>query len=338
MKLAVILKSLSKNLVHSLMITSFIITSVYAQSADDNNSLGLTTLQQPTMTPNDDDNQVAVPKDLSLDPNKLFPKPSRLDQQTYEAVARQAMPMTPYQINKLKRMLAVTKEAASSPAGTPPQPVTSSIMVSLAPGATPPVILLQEGFISSLVFVDATGQKWPIEAYDLGDPNAFNIQWQQDSNMLLIQASTLFTYGNLAVKLKGLTTPVMLTLVPGQQTVDYRVDIHVQGQSPDAPAPTLSGLPAPVSNQLLDVLNGIPPTGSTTLQVVGGSCNASLNNCQAWANGNNLYVRIPMDILSPSWISKMQSSDGMRAYEMEKTPSLLVSDYGNTAQLKIEGF
>ena len=45
-----------------------------------------------------------------------------------------------------------------------------------------------------------------------------------------------------------------------------------------------------------------------------------------------------MDILSPSWISKMQSSDGMRAYEMEKTPSLLVSDYGNTTQLKIEGF
>src|SRR3990167_5272288 len=329
MRLRKIIKSLSAGMIISLMM-GLTVTDVFAQSAGgDSNGLSLTTLQ-PSVPVVDDNSQVAVPKDLTLDPNKLFSRPTRLYQQTYEAVTRQAMPMTPYQINKLKRMLAATKEAAASPAGVPPQPVTSSIMVSLAPGATPPVILLQEGFISSLVFVDATGQKWPIEAYDLGDPNAFNIQWQQDSNMLLIQASTLFTYGNLAVKLKGLTTPVMLTLVPGQQTVDYRVDIHVQGQSPDAPAPTSSGLPAPVSNQLLDVLNGIPPAGATTLQVTGGSCDASLNNCQAWYNGSKLYIRIPMDILSPSWISKMQSSDGMRAYEMEKTPSLLVSDYGNT--------
>jgi len=211
-------------------------------------------------------------------------------------------------------------------------------MVNLSPGATPPVIRLQQGFISSLVFVDTSGQKWPIEGYDLGDPNAFNIQWQQGSNTILIQATSMFTYGNLAVKLQGLATPVMLTLIPGQRVVDYRVDLHVQGQAPDSATPLAVGLPAHASNELLNVLNDISPNNAKELSVSGGSCDPSLNNCRAWLLNDKLYLRIPMDILSPGWIAKMQSSDGMRAYQMDKTPSVLVSDYGRSVQLKIEGF
>ncbi len=330
------LKGLLKNL-FVFCIACLVFSAVSAQSLPmtaGGNSLSLTALQPAAK------NEVVIPSKQSLDPNQLFSTPTATDKAAFGAISHQAMPMTPYQINKLKRMLTATKKAVATPAGTPPTPITSSLLVNLAPGATPPVILLQQGFITSMVFVDTAGHPWPIEGIDVGNPNAFNVQWQQGSatNVLLVEANTLFTYGNLAVKLKGLTTPVMLTLVPGQKSVDYRVDIHVQGRSPLAPDASGSSLPSQASNVLLNVLNAIPPTGAKTLTVTGGSCSTMSNNCQAWYANNQLYVRIPMAILSPGWMSQMQSSDGMHAYVMQKTPSLLVSDYGSTTTLQIKGY
>lgn len=294
------------------LITCLLLPAAFAQSVptNTNNSLSLTTLKPSSQ------NEVAIPAQQTLNPNKLFSEPSATSQAAFKQITHQAMPMTPYQINKLKRMLAVTKKAVSTPAGTPPTPITSSLLVNLAPGTTPPVILLQQGFITSMVFVDTAGHPWPIEGIDVGNPNAFNVQWQHGgsgTNVLLVEADTLFTYGNLAVKLKGLATPVMLTLVPGQKSVDYRVDIHVQGRSPLAPPASGGSMPAHASNVLLNVLNAIPPSGAKTLTVTGGTCSAMQNNCQAWYANNLLYVRIPMAILSPGWMSKMQSSDGMHA-------------------------
>lgn len=270
--------------------------------------------------------------------NLLFAQPNVLQRQAFNNVTREAMPMTPDQIHQMKQMLAATQMAASESAVTPPKPVTSSLMVSLAPGATPPVIDLQKGFITSLVFVDSAGNKWPIKGYDLGNPNAFNIQWANGSNTLLVQANSMYTYGNLAVTLKGTSTPVMLTLVPGQSKVDYRVDLHVQGQSPDATPPIGDQSPQQASNTLLNALNGIPPEKAKTLSLTGGGCVEDLNNCQGWAVGSDIYIRLPNPVLSPSWVSSMQSSDGMHAYYMKKTPNILVSNNGQSEQVNIEGY
>ena len=47
------------------------------------------------------------------------------------------------------------------------------------------------------------------------------------ANTLLLQAQTLYKTTNLVVMLRGLNTPVILELIPGQQQVDYRMDIQV---------------------------------------------------------------------------------------------------------------
>lgn len=310
----------------AMLLLSACISSVFAANT---NQLSLTAMTSPTM-------QHA--HSGILNPDKLFAKPSYNERIAFNAVARKALPLTPSQITKLKAMMAVTQRAAAAPPGVPPKPVTSSILVKLAPGSTPPVIRLAQGFITSLVFVDSAGNKWPIEGYDIGNPNSFNIQWQSKSNTLLVQATSMYNYGNLAVKLQGLSTPVMLTLTPGQRVVDYRVDLHVPGVSPEFKNIPGLALPSPASNTLLSVLNGVPPQNAKTLHLVGGVCDASLGNCQAWSVGDKLYLRIPMTVLSPAWNATMKSSDGMKAYEMQKTPSLLVSDYGKTKQLKVEGF
>lgn len=258
-----------------------------------------------------------------------------VNQAAFEAMAKSTLPMSPEQIQRLRQLFNQTQLAASSWAGIPPRPVISSMQVNLAPGTTPPAVRLQQGMVSVLGFIDSSGAPWPIESYDIGNPSAFNIQWNKTDNTLLIQPMTLYTYGNLAIKLQGLSTPIILMLFPGQKVFDSRLDLHVSGMGPNAkPMPMGPGLPNSADPDLLGILDGVPPTGSITLRVTGGEC-------QAWASGDRLFVRTRLTILSPGWISTMSSADGMHAYEIpkpaEQAPVLLASANGKIIQLKIEG-
>jgi intracellular multiplication protein IcmK len=254
-----------------------------------------------------------------------------IDLKAYEGVIRQLFPLTPEQLIRLRQLYQASEFAETTTPGTPPRPTATSQFVNLSPGSTPPVIRLSQGFVTSLVFLDSTGAPWPISAYDLGDPSAFNIQWDKTSNTLMIQALRLYNYGNLAIRLRGLNTPVMLTLIPGQKAVDYRVDLRIQGYGPKAKRlPLEEGLPPHASDILLHVLDGVPPQGSQRLTVSGG-------DARAWAFNDRMYVRTNLTILSPGWIASMTSADGMHAYEMQKSPVLLVSWHGKVMQLKVEG-
>jgi intracellular multiplication protein IcmK len=265
------------------------------------------------------------------DPHRLFATTAPFEDQAFQSVSRQALPMTPKQIVHLKQMLAETQRASATSAEAPPKPVSTTQIVSLAPGSVPPPIRMQQGFITSIVFVDATGSPWPIESCNVGNPKAFNLlPWQAGSNTLMIQALSMYTYGNLAVKLQDLATPVMLTLVPGQKEVDYRVDLRIQNIGPNSKGETTNDiLPAGANNILLSVLDGVPPDGAEALDVVGG-------DCQAWKLGDKMYLRTRLTVLSPSWIAVMTSSDGTKAYEMARSSDVLVSKYGKAVNLKIQ--
>lgn len=256
--------------------------------------------------------------------------PSYDQKQAYTQMLHQSMPMTPSQIIDLKRRMAAAQRAASASPEAPPQPMTSSRIVNLAPGATPPTIRLQQGFITTLDFVDASGQPWPVKFLDNGNPNAFNVSWDKKGNMLMIQALKPYTYGNLAVSLKGLNTPIMLTLVPGQRAVDYRVDLRVSGLAPGSKNSdgNMSGLPDSTNQKLLQVLDGVAPKGSKQLQVDGDAA-------QVWQKGNKMFVRSKFAILSPGWMQHMRSPDGTNAYIIQKTPMILVSQFGNPVEVKI---
>ena len=249
----------------------------------------------------------------------------------FNSVLQQAMPLTPQEIAELKYLYSKTQRASAATAGIPPKPTSSTQLVNLAPGAIPPVIRLSQGFITSMVFIDATGAPWPIISYDLGNPQAFNIQWDKVNNILMVQAKSPYTYGNLAVKLQALSTPVMVTLIPGQQIIDYRVDLRIQQLGPKAnQSVETNGLPDQANPTLLGILDGIPPDGSQLLTVPSGQA-------QAWLFNNKLFLRTRVTILSPAWISIMSSADGTHAYELQKTPTLLISNNGKVEQLKIEG-
>lgn len=254
-----------------------------------------------------------------------------IDEKAFKSVKDQLFPLTPEQTIDIRREHNRQALANVTEVGAPPRPTATSQIVNLSPGSTPPVIRLAQGFVSSLVFLDSTGAPWPINAYDLGDPSAFNIQWDKTSNTMMIQSQKLYTYGNLAVRLVGLNTPVMITLIPGQKAVDYRMDMRIQGIGPNAQTlPLEVGVPASANDMLLHVLDGVPPPGSVRLAVSGG-------DARAWLYKSKMYVRTNLTVLSPGWIGSMTSADGMHAYEMQKSPVLLVSWHGKIMQLKIEG-
>src|SRR3990167_296060 len=246
-------------------------------------------------------------------------------------MVRNLLPLTPEQIKTLHYLFDQTQRAAAQAPETPPKPTSTSAIVNLSPGAAPPVVRLQQGYVSSLVFVDATGGSWPVQAYDLGNQKNFNVQWDQKGYTLMIQALSSYEGGNLAVMLKGLDTPVMITLMPGQRAVDYRVDFRIPKIGPN-PNQVLEGLPNVENPQLVSVLDGVPQEGAQAVVVKGGQ-----QDCQAWLLNGSLFVRTQMTILSPAFISTMQSADGTHAYELQATPILLASARGKTVKLMIEG-
>lgn len=269
---------------------------------------------------------------LSTVPRSSIPVPQD-SEAAFDAMMQQNMPMTPQQIVKMRQQIDLSQRASAVTPNIPPKSVSSTIMVNLAPGATPPAVRLSQGYVSSLVFIDSTGTPWPIASFDVGNPKAVNMQWDGKSNILLIQAVSPYISGDIVVRLVGLPTPITLELVSGQRVVDYRVDVHVSGIGPNTKElPIGTDLPNSANQLLLGVLDGIAPAGSHPLNVIGA------NNTQVWALGEKMYLRTRLTVLSPGWVGKMVSPDGMNAYELPKTSSVLVSRYGEPVQLKIEGF
>ncbi|MCH9637376.1 DotH/IcmK family type IV secretion protein [Rickettsiella endosymbiont of Litargus connexus] len=269
--------------------------------------------------------------EASADNDKASVSIQSLNKAAFGSMAQTMLPMSPEQIKRLRGLFNQTQAAAATTPGTPPRPTISSQYVKLEPGATPTVIRLAEGYVTTLAFLDSTGQSWPVDNYDIGNPQAFNIQWDKKSNLLMIQATSLYNVGNLAVQLRGLETPVMVTLISGQKAVDYRVDLRVPGNGPNAKALLGRNLPQSADPALLNILEGVPPPGNTALKISGGLA-------QAWLAGDHLYLRTRLTLISPAWISTMSSPDGMKAYEMPKTPLILGFEDGQSIQLKVEGF
>lgn len=249
----------------------------------------------------------------------------------FDQLIQQSMPMTPEQIVAFKGHVQESQMAIASSPGTPPRPVSSTLSVNLSPGATPPAIKMGQGFISSMVFLDSSGSPWPITAYDLGNVQAFDVHWAEGGNILMVQPLEAYTVANLAVLLDGLTTPIMLTLVPGQASIDYRVDIRIPGLGPNAKS-SVSGATMPRNSDptLLNVLDGIPPDGARELEIDSGVG-------QAWLANDMLYLRSRFTVLSPGWLDQMSSPDGTYAYALPVTPAVLISHYGQPKEIQIKG-
>lgn len=258
-------------------------------------------------------------------------RPTTLREEAFKEVLNKTFPMNPEQIRELHKEHDKSQAAIRATPNAPPQPKSSTLTVDLSPGATPPVVRLATGFVTSIVFVDTTGQAWPVADYSLGNPNGFNIKWDNKTNALFIQSTQDYLTGNMAVRLVNLETPIMISIVTGQRDVDYRVDVQVPGYGPNASAPVLDNpLPGHASSALLSALDGVPPVGSIELKI-------NKEYGRAWIYNDRLLFRTKLTLLSPAWTSSVSGSDGTKVYELMKTPLLLVSQHGKPVKIELAG-
>lgn len=294
-----------------------------AGDPNDNSITDATETTTPTQT-------VSASEKIASSPNAFGS--THAGRTAFTQMIRNIMPLSPAQIVTLRDMFDQSQRAVTQYPGTPPKPTSSSMLVNMSPGAAPPVIRLRAGYVTSMVFLDSTGEPWPVVGYDLGNPKAFSIEPSAPdgkSNTLIIQALERYQQGNLAVMLKDENTPVMLTLMPGQRAVDYRVDLRIPGLGPNA-AVSMMGLPQAANPVLLNFLDGVAPEGAKELQVIGAPA-------QCWVFEGHLFLRTRVTILSPGWIASMGSPDGTHVYELAKTPVILASQRGSMLQMTIKG-
>lgn len=250
----------------------------------------------------------------------------------FEKMLQDTIPLTPEQIIKLKHLQDASQRASAITPYIPPTPVSSTLSISLDPGNTPPVIRLASGFVSSVVFLDVTGQPWPIVEYSLGNSKDFDIQWDSSSNTLFIQSLSTYSGGNIAIKLQGLNSPIMLSLLSGQKMVDYRIDLQVNARGPQADEPLFSdNLPSKIDPIMMSVLDGLPPANAKELKIDNLAA-------QAWNVQGKIFLRTKLTVLSPAWTSVVSSPDGTHVYQLPRTSVILFAKQGEpiSANLKEE--
>ena len=265
--------------------------------------------------------------------------------EAFNSVAQTVSPLSPDQAKTIRHLWNESQRMTTYRGAAPPESINSSKIISLDNGKLPTVVRLSAGYVSVLTFYDSTGAIWPIRGYDIGNPTSVNIVWNEGSqeeeeagesyaNTLLLQAQTLYKTTNLVVMLRGLNTPVILELIPGQQQVDYRMDIQVPKRGPLAKKlDTSDGVMSPhdVKGYLVDLINNIPPARSVQAHVLGG-------DAQAWVYQKKLLIRTPLEIISPAWTSKINGANGLvHVYELPLTSSLIALKNGEVVKLKIEG-
>ena len=102
-----------------------------------------------------------------------------VNEEAFEQLADTISPLSNSQVKKVRKLWNESQRMATFTGDTPPSPTNSSMMINLDNGALPTVIRLSAGYVSVISFFDATGKMWPIKAYDIGNPSAVNIIWNQ---------------------------------------------------------------------------------------------------------------------------------------------------------------
>jgi intracellular multiplication protein IcmK len=248
-------------------------------------------------------------------------------------------PFSPDEIIRLRRSLEGTRKAkAFHPVRTLPR--ISGVSVDLSPGASPPIVRMQPGEITTLVFIDAAGNPWPLAAAPrVSDSRTFDVEWLQDAPSLLISALSSYEDGNLVAMLRGLATPVMVKLATGEpdspaqvRTVDYRLDLRIPGRAPGAPSPVAGPDHIALYDSVLQAfLDGLPPPEARAVKLAGGVP----QHTRAWQHAGSLFLRTPLDIRS-AFEQTIASSDGTHVYRLQPTPFVTLSSGGKTLVLELE--
>lgn len=261
----------------------------------------------------------------------LLSATDNINEEAFEVALQRFSPLTPAQIDTVFKTYQDRLAQQSIVVDKLPNPVISTRSISLAPGSEIPLVRLCQGYITTLVFMDETGQPWPISNYSLGNPNAFDIVWDQKSNTMFIQSLNAWSFANIGIRLAGLNTPIMLNLVSSQGDIDYRIDFSLPNRGPLAKdIPHARGSSIVSDQKLFAYLDDTPPSYAVSLVV-------DPVHAQAWMEGEWMILRTKDLLISPSWFAQTMSSDGTKVYKLRPANTIVLSRDGAARTIQIKG-
>lgn len=226
-----------------------------------------------------------------------------------------SMALTTQDYKDLKTLNLDVQKSQVTPYPSTAKPITRSLALNLDPGVQPPVLRLSQGMQTSIVFSDGNGQAWNIESvsYNKGmfedDRGQGEGSDSTDTNILSLSPKNPAAYGNVSIKLKGLSTPVMFVLTTGQSQVDFRVDAKVPGGNPDSTYHTVSSGSYPsIDENMMGFLDGVPPSGAKELKF------EEARGARAWSYQNNLYIKTRGTVAYPAYMAAAKSTSGANVY------------------------
>jgi intracellular multiplication protein IcmK len=249
---------------------------------------------------------------------------------TFDSALAGTLPLKPEEIHALLQRLNESQAAVAAPAGLPPEAEVKAETISLEPGAQPPEIETDTGYVTTLSLLDATGNPWPI--LDIGVGGNFDVPApEQGGNVLRITPLTKYAVGNISIRLVNLTTPLSFKLRASSGKVYYRYDARIPKFGPQASTPLIDrGNNLEAGDALLmQFLDDAPPLESLRLTVSGVD-----QRTAAWRYGGKLYVRTPLQLLSPGWDGSAGSGE-THVYGLADTPVLLLADNGIMVHARI---
>ncbi len=252
-------------------------------------------------------------------------------EEAFDAAVTGLFPLKPAQIQELLKYYDDTTKVVESPPYTLPTPEVAVQTISLDPGVVPPTINVAVGHVTTLNILDITGAPWPV--HDVSWAGDFEVvEPQEGGHMIRITPMSEFAYGNLSIRLLTLKTPLTFSLRTARDKVHYRMDARVPEYGPYAEASLIDGTSElrAGSPLMTSVLDGAPPSDVVRLDVVGVD-----GRTTAYRQNGILYIRTPLNLLSPGWRSSVSSADGMHVYALNDTPVVLLSDEGKFTRATI---
>lgn len=250
-------------------------------------------------------------------------------------------------------------------------PVNRSVNVNLGPGGTTPIVQTVMGYPTSIAFLDADGQPWPIHwdvnsnpaipaasappgataapagaVAGVGPAVSYGTGFEVDvpvkgGNVLNITTRSPGPRGGLTVMLEGANAPLAFLLMgndKGDRRFDSRLAAMVAGRGPNARARPAGagfagpGVPVTGAAHLTSMLDGVAPAAAVPLGVSG----MSPDDIRAWRLGDKAYLRTRVRVVSPQPVATARGLDGVTIYEIPAVPIVLVSSGGQTLSIRFQ--
>ena len=273
--------------------------------------------------------------DLPIEPEKT---PEELEaemrEDAFKAASGSLMPLRPDEIRRIKELADENKLAVETPILPAPKPESTFTQISLDPGQAPVELKTAMGNVTTLSILDATGQPWPIQ--DISWAGNFEVlQPEQGSNILRITPMSEFAFGNVSMRLIGLTPPVIFTLKTDRRSVQVRADVQIPQNGPNATPAPIQAAPSITTAAgdigMTQILEGVPPAEANKMTISGVD-----GRTTAYEVGGLTFLRTPYTLLSPAWNASVRSADGTNVYAMNFAPVLLLSDKGQLRKARLQ--